>query len=485
MTLAPDQARPRPDLTFLRHRRRPATSNPVIAEFIASHSPRPGAARPPAVAAPAAASRPVTRTAPAPRPAAAAPPSSRPAASTSLDLDAPAAGGAPTSLDLGGPPAVPTSGTTSLDLDAPAPAHAPSGGSTSLDLDAPPAPPTPAGSTSLDLDAPAPATGGGSTSLDLGGPPAAPAPPAPSSSTSLDLGGPPAAPTPPAPASSTSLDLGGPPAAPAPPAPASSTSLDLGGPPAAPAPPAPSSSTSLDLGPTPTASPAPAARATGSGTSLDLGGGGSPSAPARPTGPATPPSTSIWRPARTDNRIPTVLQPSAPEVVLDRRQSAIGTLTIDAVVGPGVGDLRLGAAYQLTSGLASTVQHSTGRRFGPAHERQRPIVLASRGPAEQLEIDLRQVRDLERVVVYAFSGNGAPLQWGGTLRITTFGGAKIEIPLDQPPSAVVTVVAAIYQVDGELVVRAERDLAGRTVKEACRAYGFDRISWLDDQTPVD
>lgn len=198
-----------------------------------------------------------------------------------------------------------------------------------------------------------------------------------------------------------------------------------------------------------------------------------------------PPTTSVWRPTRTDTQIPTVLQPSAPEVVLDRRQSAVGTLTIDAVVGADVGDLRLGAAYQLTSGLASTVQHSTGRRFGPAGERQRPVLLASRGPGERLELDLRQLRDLERVVVYAFSGNGAPLQWGGTLRITTFGGARIEIPLDQPPSAVVTVVAAIYQVNGELVIRAERDLAGRTVKEACRAYGFDRISWLDDQTPVD
>jgi hypothetical protein len=29
------------------------------------------------------------------------------------------------------------------------------------------------------------------------------------------------------------------------------------------------------------------------------------------------------------------------------------------------------------------------------------------------------------------------------------------------------------------------DLIGHTIREACRGYGFDRITWVDDSTPID
>jgi uncharacterized protein involved in tellurium resistance len=166
-------------------------------------------------------------------------------------------------------------------------------------------------------------------------------------------------------------------------------------------------------------------------------------------------------------------------------QSGVGALTFDAVVGADLGELRLGCAYQLASGRTSTVQHHAGRRFAPPGETRRPIILAARSQFERLALDLRQVTDLERLVVYGFSGNGKQLRWGGTLVATTFGGDRIEMPIDLPPSDAVVVLASVYNVGGQLVLRAEMDLIGRTVKEACRGYGFDRISWLDDQTPID
>ncbi len=46
-------------------------------------------------------------------------------------------------------------------------------------------------------------------------------------------------------------------------------------------------------------------------------------------------------------------------------------------------------------------------------------------------------------------------------------------------------LASAYNLRGELVIRAEMDLIGTTVQEACRGYGFDRISWVDQTTPIE
>jgi len=172
-------------------------------------------------------------------------------------------------------------------------------------------------------------------------------------------------------------------------------------------------------------------------------------------------------------------------VTLTRVQSGVGTLTFEAVVTAAAGDLRLGCAYQLRSGRASTVQHHAGRRYAPAAETRRPVIVANRQQYERIAVDLRQVTELERFVVYGFAGNGQPLQWGGTLIATTFGGDRIEMPIDLAPAPAVAVLASVYNIRGELVIRTEMDLIGTTVREACRGYGFDRISWVDDTTPID
>jgi hypothetical protein len=89
------------------------------------------------------------------------------------------------------------------------------------------------------------------------------------------------------------------------------------------------------------------------------------------------------------------------------------------------------------------------------------------------------------MAVYAFSESRAELTWGGTLVLTTFAGARVELPLETLFAGRVAVLMSIYNLDGEYVVRAEMETIAGDVREAARAYGYDRITWRDDRTPVD
>jgi len=172
-----------------------------------------------------------------------------------------------------------------------------------------------------------------------------------------------------------------------------------------------------------------------------------------------------------------------PTVLLNRLQSGVGQLDIEAASSADVGDLRLGAAYQLRSGHTSTVQLSGGNRFAPSS--RRPVIVSGRDEFEHLRVDLCQIRDLERMAVYAFSESRTELTWGGTLVIITFGGARVELPLEALYAGKVAVLVSLYNLGGELVVRAEMETIAGDVREAARAYGYDRITWRDDRTPVD
>lgn len=178
------------------------------------------------------------------------------------------------------------------------------------------------------------------------------------------------------------------------------------------------------------------------------------------------------------------MSPAEPTVTLTRLQSAIGTLTIEAAVSSEVGDLRLGCAYELADGFEMTMQMTQGNRFAPPHSR-RPVLVGGHDRFERVQIDLRQCRFLRRLIVYAFSEQRRPLKWGGTLVATTFGDARIEIPLDVLPGGDIAVLMSLYQVRGEFVLRAEMQTLYGDVREAARAYGYERISWLDSRTPVE
>jgi uncharacterized protein involved in tellurium resistance len=164
-------------------------------------------------------------------------------------------------------------------------------------------------------------------------------------------------------------------------------------------------------------------------------------------------------------------------------QSGIGQLEIETACSPEVGDLRLGAAYQLRSGPTSTVQLAGGNRFAPSS--RRPVIVANREEYDRIGVDLRQAPDIERIAVYAFSESRADLTWGGTLVLSTFGGARIELPLETLYAGKIAMLMSIYNLGGELVIRAEMETIVGDVREAARAYGYDRITWRDDRTPVD
>ncbi|MGN6605964.1 MAG: hypothetical protein ACTHMS_02995 [Jatrophihabitans sp.] len=181
-----------------------------------------------------------------------------------------------------------------------------------------------------------------------------------------------------------------------------------------------------------------------------------------------------------------VLGVQRPVVTLTRVQSGVGQLTVDAVTASD--DLRIGCAYELASGLSSTVQLAEGHRFAPPSAARRPVILAHRDEVdnEQLVFDLRQVGDLRRAVVYAFRPSGADAPWTGTLVTTTFAGARADLPLETLFPGRIAVLLSITNVAGELWVRAEMEtVVGGAIREACRAYGFERITWRDDRTPAE
>ncbi|MEV0458198.1 hypothetical protein, partial [Catellatospora methionotrophica] len=207
----------------------------------------------------------------------------------------------------------------------------------------------------------------------------------------------------------------------------------------------------------------------------------------------TGPATAAQRPGPAASRVPpaarawsgthTILTPRAPTVTLTRLQTGVGSLTFTAMCSDLVGDLRLGCAYQLRSGHTSTLLDADGAGSAPQGS-PRPVITGKRDRHAQLSIDLRQCRQIERLIIFGYSPSATELSWGGALVVSTQGHAKIELPIDAAPSRGVCVFLSLYNVRGEFVLRSEMDAVSASVRDACLAYGFDRISWLDANTPV-
>ncbi|MBF4162669.1 hypothetical protein [Nocardioides acrostichi] len=300
-------------------------------------------------------------------------------------------------------------------------------------------------------------------------PAAPPAQPSPAASSSLDLSSPSAPPGEPAP----------PPAA----APVSSLDLSTASDPA-PAPPSATVSSSLDLSSSEPADAPSSEPSAGRATSLDLS---APASDDEPTPP--PPSTPAPPPGPGPVRGVTervVVRAGDRFVRLSRLQSAIGSLTIEAMCSPAVGDLQLGAAWRLKDGDTGVLRRDP-QRGTPAHApagSARPVAAVTRAQYETLTLDLRQVRDLDTVLVFGLGGTPAPLAWGGTVAVTTYAGARVEIPLDAEPSGGVMPLLTLRQADGWLFVRAERLWPVASLRQACAEFGFAGLTWLDANTPA-
>jgi hypothetical protein len=165
-------------------------------------------------------------------------------------------------------------------------------------------------------------------------------------------------------------------------------------------------------------------------------------------------------------------------------QSGVGTLVLEAICSPAVGDVRLGSLYQLTDGgISGMVQLATGIAAAPPQSR-RPVIAALAGQYDRLTVDLRQSRALSRMVVYAFSESDRELDWGGTLRLTTLGGSRVEMPLDLGRHQGPIALLSAYRINGEFVLRAEAEPVGGAARDVAQAFGYSEISWADDRTPV-
>ena len=200
--------------------------------------------------------------------------------------------------------------------------------------------------------------------------------------------------------------------------------------------------------------------------------------------PAAPPSRPTYLPDTVPGGGRRILTAHRPTVTLNRLQSAIGTLVFEAACPPSIGDLHLGCLYELSSGWSSTVSRRDGSREGPAHS-PRPVVVSHREQFEQLSVDLRQALSLRRLIVYLATAPGSTLSFAGTFIVSTVGGASIEVPLELPAPAPALAVLSLYNIDGEFVLRAEMEPIAGSVRDIGRAYGYERITWIDDRTPTE
>jgi hypothetical protein len=194
--------------------------------------------------------------------------------------------------------------------------------------------------------------------------------------------------------------------------------------------------------------------------------------PVVPDARPTPPARRSGRPGRPVRRLGAgrhrQLGPKTPAVTLDRLQSAIGLLTVEAVCASAAAEL--GCAYELADGRSAFLG------FGTTASRT-PFLAVRR---RSVSADLRQVRQLVRLVVIAVfpPAKVSP----GLLVVSTWDAGRLELPLGKPGGGRVTVPLSIHNVGGELVLRAEVVEALASPRAAVEAFGFHRISWLDDFT---
>ena len=203
-------------------------------------------------------------------------------------------------------------------------------------------------------------------------------------------------------------------------------------------------------------------------------------ATAGPLSLAAPVARRVAPVRRVTAQQPLILTPPMPAAVLTRVQSGVGRLTVTArwnsplAAGPVAAGLVV--AYRKTTGEARLLSPLDGPYLESDNVR-----LDHRAGAPVLTVDLLRVRAIDRLLL-ACLAPASPLT--GALILTTYGGSRVDLPVTLPAGFGAAALMTAYQVDGELVLRAEQDPVGGTVRDACLAYGYDRFTWLNPNTPV-
>lgn len=195
-------------------------------------------------------------------------------------------------------------------------------------------------------------------------------------------------------------------------------------------------------------------------------------APPSPEPPSTGPSLVLRRPAAKPERsLPeakrvhgrVLLTAESPTVTLDRRQSAIGSLAFE-LTGSG----EVSAVWELTDGTTGMVDAASNVTTSPEYGR-RPIVELT---GHRVLIGLRQVRQLRRLLILLSRFEGTAPE---RLIMDLHDESTLETSHTSPDQPVVAALA-IYQVDGELVIRRE-GASFDSVDGAAAAYGLT-VNWL-------
>lgn len=175
---------------------------------------------------------------------------------------------------------------------------------------------------------------------------------------------------------------------------------------------------------------------------------------------AGPPPPAVPAARGLDGQL--LLTDTVTEVTLDRRQSSIGSLAFE-LAGQG----ELGVAWELQDTRTGLVSPLEGQLVSPDFGR-RPIVEHRQG---RIVVGLRHVHQLRRFVVFV---EGPETRHPQRVVASVNDGSTVEASFAW--TAPVMSALAVYQIDGQLLVRREGfDFANRA--DVAEAYGF-AVSWI-------
>ena len=223
------------------------------------------------------------------------------------------------------------------------------------------------------------------------------------------------------------------------------------------------------------------------------------SPPPADSGP--PPSYAKSAPAsgRPVDLTKVTLTKNAPTVSLTKQGSATGQVRVNlnwnarpagggssgGFMGKLMGggskplDLDLGCLYELTNGAAGVIQ-ALGRAFGRLDEP--PYIMldgddrsGTNVGGENLLINLNQLSQIRRILVFAYIYEGAPSwdQAQGVVTLHPASGPEIEIRLDEQASGARFCAIAMFENNGgDLSLRREVRYIQGSQSDVDRAYGF-------------